>query len=473
MKRYLFSMVVSAAVFAAAAGPLWANVYASGLEQTGPNSFSYVLNEDASNGVTVEVWKVGGGLVHSETLGAQTKGAQSWTWDGTGYTAGDTYTVKVNASSAGYASWTKTTANTTENNFYSPRGVDVNKNANSPYFGRIYVGESVGGTCSAGRVVQDGIYILKADVTDAVGQGDTSRTGGVTWGTTNSPFRVSVGPDDRVYVTDWSDLHSGLWVGDADFNSATEVLDSTGRDATGLNATHGSISAVHVEGVGAARTIYTIDEDYPLASSGQRGSIWRYDIGDNATFSGAPSAALYDDAAAGNLILNYYNDFVRASDGTWWVSQDRSGSTTDTLSSLMQISADGTTVLWKSIPSLAANSATDPVRRTRGLAWDPVNDYLALATYNAGKVLIFDDDTKAIIATIEMGTTATNRDIAFDAAGNLYVVDNATERLQIWSPGTGANSFMTETWFTIVPEPAAIALLGLGGLVCLRRRQVA
>ncbi len=467
--RFVLGLVAIAAATGMLAAPAWANVYASGLEQIASDTLSYVLNENADNGVQVQVWKVGGGMVYSENLGAQAKGTHSWTWNGMGYTSGDTFKIKIVASDDGYGAWTKITTDTVQNNFYSPRGVSVNTDPSTKNFGRIYVSNSVGGTTTAGRTTGDGIFILKADVTDAVGQGDTARTGGVAWSTTNSPYRVNVGPDNNVYLCDWSDLHSGLWMGDPDFVSAIEILDSTGRDANGMNVTHGSIASFVVEGTGANRKIYSIDEDLPSSTSGQRGSIWRYDIGTNSLFTGAPSGLLYNDLAAGNLIQNYTNDMVRASDGTWWVSQDRSGGA-DTLSSLIQLSADGSTVLWKSVPALGANSLADPLRRTRGIAWDPVNDYLALATYNAGQVLIFDDDTKTIVATINMGSTATNRDVSFDAAGNLYVVDNITERLQIWSPGLNANSFTTESYFTITPEPATLLLLAMPAALLRRRR---
>ncbi len=462
-------LMVCAAVCVAAASPAWANVYASGLEQTAPDTFSYILNENADTDVTIEVWKVGGGMVYSQSLGPQAKGSHTWTWDGTGYSAGDTFKVKVKAADDGYGAWTKLTTDNVWNNFYSPRGVSVNIDPSTKNFGRIYVSNSVGGTTGAGRTTGDGIFILKADVTDAVGQGDTARTGGVAWGTTNSPYRVNVGPDNNVYLCDWSDLHSGLWMGDPDFVSASELLDSTGRDSAGMNVTHGSIASFVVEGTGVNRTIYSIDEDLPSSASAQRGSIWRYDIGTNSLFTGAPSGLLYNDSAAGNLIQNYTNDMIRASDGTWWVSQDRAGGS-DTLSSLMQLSADGSTVLWKSVPALGANSLADPLRRTRGIAWDPVNDWLALATYNGGQVVIFDDDTKSVVTSIVVASNATNRDVAFDAAGNLYVVDNITERLQIYSPGMGANMFATESYFTVIPEPATLLILGVPALFLRRRR---
>lgn len=460
-------LVIAAAVIAAS--PAFANVYASGLQQTGPTSFSYILNENADTGVTIELWKVGGGLVNSYNVGPQAKGTQTFTWDTTGSTGG-LYTAKVIASDDGYAGWTKITADNTQNNFYSPRGVTVNTIANSPYFGRVYVVEPVGGPTAAGRTTSEGLYLLNADITDAVGQGNTGLKGGITWGTTNSPYRAEVGPDAQVYISDWSDAHSGLWQGNPDMSSAIEVLDSTGRSSVGLNATHGSISATMVEGTGANRKIYTVDEDFP-ANVPQKGSILRYDIGTAATWTGAPSSVFYDDAANGDRNQNYNSDLIRANDGTVWMTQSRSGGA-DTLPSLWQISADGTTVLWSSIPSLASTSLTDPLRRTNGMSYDPATNLIALATSNAGQVLLFDPVSKSIVSSFTLGATATNRDLDYDAAGNIYVVDNITERLQVFSPGTGANAFTTETYFTLVPEPSSMLVLlaGLPTLLLRRKR---
>jgi len=59
------------------------------------------------------------------------------------------------------------------------------------------------------------------------------------------------------------------------------------------------------------------------------------------------------------------------------------------------------------------------------------------------------------------------RDIAFDAAGNIYTVDNLTEWLKVWSPGGDS---MMETPFTIIPEPATLLLLGVPALFLRRRR---
>ena len=455
----------------AQAAPAWANVYASGLSKTGDKSLNYTLNEDATTGVSVQVWQVGGGVVYSENLGAQTKGVHNWTWNGNGGQDGKTYTVKVVASSTGYSSWTKTSVDGALNSFYSPKGVAVNRNQNSQYFGRVYVSEGAGGS-TASRTTQDGIYMLNADLSDAIGQGSTAKTGGVTWASSSSsPFRMEVGPDDSVYVCDWADTHSGLWMGDGNFDSVAAVLDNTGLNGDGMNATHGSISGFVVSGTGSSRKIYTVDEDLDSANEG---SIWRYDIGTGTVFTGAPSAKVYDDAANGDLILNSNNDIIQANDGTFWVTQPRAGGSADTLLSLMQVSADGKSVLWSSVPQLAAHSDVDPLKRTYGIAYDPVNDMIALATYNSGQVLIFDPNTKSIVSSFTTVASANNRDLAFDAAGNLYVVDNTNERLWAYSP-SGANSYTTQSWFTFngVPEPSSFAalLLGLPGLYLIRRRK--
>ena len=486
------------AVLATASGAAFGNVYATNLSQSASSldwagagqtvGLGYLLNEDATTGVTVQVLNAGNAVVRTFSVGPQTRGSYSVAWDGkddsNARVAPGNYSFRVTAAATGYSSWTEIGPSTEQTSFYSPRGVDVNKDPTSKYYGRVYVAESIGGLTTAApanRTTQDGVYMLNADGTDAVGQGSTARTGGLTFGGSSSPYRLICGPEDKVYVTDWSDTNSNLYVGNADFSSANELLDSTGRASSGKAANHGSIPTAYVEGVGANRTVYTMDEDFDAGSDtahGGIGSILKYDVGTATTHTGQPSI-FYDDGAQGTLkgvIQNYNDDMTRASDGTWWVTQQRAGGT-DTLASLIQISADGTTVLWKSVPALGANSSGDPLKNAVSLAWDPVHDYLAVGTYNSSKVFIFDDDTKTIIATITLGgsSSSASRDVAFDAAGNLYVVNNTIERLKIYSPGDGANSFATDSLaplgaISVIPEPATLLCLGLGAVAVLRRR---
>lgn len=468
-----------------------ANVYPTNLSQSTSlinTAFSesvtlgFLLNQDADAGVTVDVLDSSNAVVRTFSFASLTKGSQSVLWDGkdnlSNTVPDGNYSFRVTTSATGYGGWTQISTDNTQTAFYSPRGVTVNTDPASPNYGRTYVVEPVGGSTAFGRTTTEGMYLLNADQSSAVGQGDTGRTGGVAWGTTNSPYRAEVGPDGNLYINDWSDSHSGLWMSDPDVNSASELLDSTGRDVAGLNATHGSISAVLVEGTGANRKIYTVDEDFPNSASGQRGSVLRYDIGTASFFTGPPSAIEVDDLALGNLNQNYNSDIIRANDGTIWLTQTRAGGA-DTLSSLWQVSADGTTLLWTSVPSLGANSLADPLRRTYGMAYDPVNNLIALATYNAGNVVIFDPTSKSVVTTFSLGGTSSsaNRDIAFDAVGNLYVVNNSIEWLRVYSPA-GANTAFTDSLapigaIQVVPEPGSLLALGAGlaSLVGLIRRK--
>ena len=105
--------------------------------------------------------------------------------------------------------------------FPQPRGVAVNTDPASAYFGRVYVANATAGpitvTAYAGtRTAEDGIYLLNSDLSDALQLGDTARTAGLDFatGTTVAPYRLSVGADGNLYVTDWSDTAGSLYVTD-------------------------------------------------------------------------------------------------------------------------------------------------------------------------------------------------------------------------------------------------------------------
>jgi hypothetical protein len=92
---------------------------------------------------------------------------------------------------------------------------------------------------------------------------------------------------------------------------------------------------------------------------------------------------------------------------------------------------------------------------------------VAFGDYYGGLVQIFDMTTGAYVGGFDAGSRL--RELAFDAAGNLVTVDSSTELARIWSPGDGGNWYATESYFTIIPEPATLVLLTLGTFL-LRRR---
>jgi len=403
-----------------------ANVYATRLEMSavaftpgggGTVTLSFILNENADTGVTLKVYRVAGSqLVRTVNLGALAKGSQTWIWNGKndgGSTVplGEPYYFTVTASDDGHTDWTQLSTDAGTCKYYHTRGLALNTNPASRYYGRVYVAEN-GSTNSLGvplpwsgspKATTDGIYILNADCSDAVGQGDAARTGGVPWlvyvsgppivTNMSSPQKVAVGEDDQVYVCDWSDAHAGVWVGDPDFLAAQSILDPSG------STNHGSVSDVMATGIGPTRVLYTMDEDYPGGAS--LGSVWQYDIGCSPLpWWARPSRAYNDDST--NRIQNMYNGFTRDSDGNWYISQER-GDGAD-VASVIKVAADQTLLFH----SYSAWGGRDPLRNTRGIGLDDARDRVALATYSMGRLEITnkDFDLENMVTLCPMGVWA-------------------------------------------------------------------
>ncbi|MGQ9455039.1 MAG: hypothetical protein ACUVRS_08975 [Armatimonadota bacterium] len=428
----------------------WANVYASGLTLTGPSSISYILNDTADAGVVVQVWQVGGGMVYSESLGSQAKGVHTWSWNGSGYTPGNTYKIRIVASSAGYSDWTRISTDQTSTSFYLPLGVAVNKMQSSPNFGKIYISNAQAGTTAYGRACQDGIYILNADASEA-----GFATGGKDWvaAGNSSPFKSTIGPDGHLYVVDYNnDL---LWEFNEDLSAVTQLIDSSNKTANQY------VAAVHVEGTQAAgnRRLYLVNSNY--YDTARKGMIM-YKLDGNATATPGDTGIQY----IGPTYFTYYPmDVARDSAGDWYMCQFRwNPAEAPALSKFADVPED----------ELPINSAvwetpkTSPYNGGYGIDIYEPYGWIAYGNFYDGWVRIFNMYDGSYVGGFDAGSRL--RDIAFDAAGNIVTIDNITEWVRIWSPA-GANSFTTESWFAI-PEPSCVAALAFGlPLLVVRRRK--
>ena len=95
---------------------------------------------------------------------------------------------------------------------------------------------------------------------------------------------------------------------------------------------------------------------------------------------------------------------------------------------------------------------------------------VAYAHYLTGLVYLFDMETGAFVESFDAGSRG--RELAFDPAGNLVVVDSTVEYARYWSPGgTWETVYGSDGTFsaTLVPEPTTLGLLALGGLALLLR----
>jgi hypothetical protein len=421
--------------------------YASGISNVA-GTVSFYLNENSDN---VKVIFDGGGTGNTNDLGALTKGKQS-------FALGSHSSWEIHVSKSATPGWTKTSADTNVwAQFYSPSGVAVNKNpTNLALFGRIYVAEAASGKTAAGRTtVGDGIFILNPDQSDALGRGDTASVGSINFdpgsSTTSagrSPNKIEVGEDNYLYIGDWSTVNGTVFRTDPDVTTSEEVLLGAGNgmwDSTVHTTINGSPVAKGSLAEGTLQ-LWTIDGQY--AGGGGYNRLVQYDIlATPLPYNSAPTVVMRSAGVPGVMDVN--SDLAIAPDGKFFLSNNRQAGTAGVYEAdrvnLRVMDTDGLTVLWDSLSnSLAAAQSTDVFAGARAVAVSPDGKKVALIR-NDTKTWVMnltngipDIGSRILVPTFTVASTSTTshrRDIGFDAAGNLYAVNNGSERLEVWSPG--------------------------------------
>lgn len=451
---------------------VFANVFAFDISvdtSTGVPKISYRLNDNASS-VDIEVFGPLPGTTVIDTIaGGTAKGLNIEIWDGAGSVSGQTYGFKITAyDAAGYGDWT--IINSSGGlifDFEYPRGgVIVNNNQKSPYFGMIYVSNTRSATTVTGRTTESGIYALYPDGTDTLAIGDTAKTGGVDWSlsTYSSPYKMFVNSDDKLWIADWSDSHSGVWLAEPDLSgSFTEILSPTAPDAinsAGRNSVHGSVAGVFVEGTGSSTVLYTYDEDLPDETEPGIRNIYKYEIGTGPfPWTSAPTIAIDEnnfsshplwDAGYGLMVNDSNGKIQKDSSGNWWVSNYRAAAGS---ACIMKFAPDGLSILWDDISGAGGTGNTPNILFSNlgGFAIDEANNRI-ISAFDASGINVFPFNP---LPASDLGTQLTNvtgfnsnRGVAVDAAGNVYAISNTSERLTILSP-PGVNSFDSETNLTL------------------------
>ncbi|HPH72686.1 MAG TPA: hypothetical protein PLK45_01495, partial [Paludibacteraceae bacterium] len=233
------------------------------------HQFSFILNENATN-VEIQFLK-DNVVIGSKVVGALAKGAQTVDLVVADLPNEDgmTFAVKATAPSPIRVSKFSDPANPATQ-FYNSYGLAIDNNTENSTFARLYISNAKAGTCEGGRYTGTGIYISDPLLGDPTAQGNTVYAGGITWAASNSPYRISVAEDGRLFIADWSDTHSGVYIMNANNPSANfkTLFEGCTRAASGLltNASNvpvgGSSPCLWVKGKGENTQLYVFDEDY-------------------------------------------------------------------------------------------------------------------------------------------------------------------------------------------------------------------
>lgn len=136
----------------------------------------------------------------------------------------------------------------------------VNTNPESPNFGNIYVMHRAGGSNST-YAAESGIWEFDYALTK---QNATRYNGGEKFG---NPTRISIDKEGYLYMADWGDGHSGVWIANtADLTQSFTNLfagtrESNGAIKNGSVYTGSSSSGCYVYGEGKNTKLYVYNED--------------------------------------------------------------------------------------------------------------------------------------------------------------------------------------------------------------------
>ncbi len=218
----------------------------------------------------------------------------------------------------------------------------VDNNPESDFFGRIYVGHRPG-TADP----NNGLWIYNPDYTKVNETVINSRSDGLSF---RSNYRLGIDPTGKVYMPEWGDAPSGVFVfdpanPDAGFKEFFSNPDGTSlnRDGDGMltnaygEVVGGSCTNVAFAGEGENMKMYVYNEDVIVNGKGNNVSV--YNIGNATSWNQAPDVTYAVGAYEVNGNGNLYPDEER---GGVWIAQYRStGQNTHSVPSLLYVNAEG------------------------------------------------------------------------------------------------------------------------------------
>lgn len=326
---------------------------------------------------------------------------------------------------------------------YTRGFVAVDKSPASAHMGTLYAGNRVGASDAA-----NGIYVLDVN---GVRTHEAPYTGGRIWG---SIYRLNVDEYGYVYIPDWSDGASGVFIADpsdiggtyTEFFQGTRASSGLITNADGVSV-GGSTPCVTVAGTGADKKMYVYSEDV-VGPSGNGNGVAVYDIGNEdgswtTSWDKAPSnyfdIGAYQANTDGNLVVDPDGHGI-------WVAQTRSkGNNTYGVPCLMFVDNDGNITFNSGEVSWNNN-----LNGSCGSSFAISNDHKTLAINDGDANIQFFalewDGNKPLLTpkySFHCDAAHSNnyvREMAFDYAGNLVC---AGANIGIYSIPTDENRHFT------------------------------
>ncbi|PWU08709.1 MAG: hypothetical protein C5B50_29000 [Verrucomicrobia bacterium] len=478
LSRYALHSLALAFLLAAAAPSARANVYATNIKLNGslasvsvaPGtsvSISYILNESAAS-VTIKILS-GATAVRTMTGAGAARGLNTASWDGKDDSnvtvPGGNYSVSITASSSGYAgpAWTLTTSDTNPGNkIWEPRGIALDRNTNSVYYGRVFAANAIpNGTTPLGY--QRGILKCNADGSYA-DEGGFS-TGGHTWPTTSptgyAPWKLQVSDDDYVYIEDWA--NSGdIYRWDPTLSTPAGGLHVLRSD--NWYSTSANMSGPTIFGTGTNTEIWMADVPYPNDHG-----ILRWTVSSDGTCAANDKGTQIVKSHLGSDLQDYPWDVAVDTNHDIYTIQARANPGDSAWRVLKFPAYSGTvdtTAIWK----IGSGYGGSDWLYASGISVDPTATYVAVAfrgsSGTGGNTKILSTVDGTVITSLDLGVSLSGQtkkadyDVDWDAVGNVYLVDEYVGVWRAYSP-PGANSATTVAVPVIQvtgPAPATLAI---------------
>jgi len=435
-----------------------ANVYATDIRLNGslqagvvapgsPLTISFILNDVATH-VSVQICAGAQALKTFTSSAGQVgtnAGPNTVVWDGTNDDASAAavglYNIRITASAAGYETWTNITDDGTNFGVFLPTSIAVNKNSNSPYYGRVFIGNGMAGAVDFTNASNGDVFIgngiLKCNADGSPAEEGGFSTGGYAWGNGGyaapSPWKMDVGSDDRLYVDDWT--------GNGVVISFDQVLSTNYLNVLRVdNYPYSSIllSGPCVVGAGTNMQIFMADvNSIDLLGMG----ILSWEINSNGVVAtndtGMADVSLSTNAS--NLSLAPYAVSVATNGDIYTIQRNWDTSfmeaTNDLIPKVLSFPSapnggpPDTTALWQ------IGQGDPTMVNNYGVAVDPTANFVAVAIRGfGGDVENFQDGGVSLLMA-SSGALVTNMmqnpegytnqeffDVTWDNAGNLYAV---------------------------------------------------